>query len=225
VTIQSNDPNHNPLTVALTGYAPAYQANAVVDATSGAIDSQLALEYTNLLQQTFQKKRRSAQDAYALYSTATAGVLPGNVVFPNTSVGRDADRIISSIQQHEEGRKIRRALTDRFKAMFADLSDTIDTVEGNPLPESYEVRLQPSARIASQYGRSSAAPVARKASTPRAIDAMPSGVPCAAWAQPERMVTAARRCANPCSPASCIAASACRRVCSGSDRNWCKRAR
>jgi len=31
----------------------------------------------------------------------------------------------------------------RFKEMFADLSGTIDTVDGNPLPASYEVRLIP----------------------------------------------------------------------------------
>jgi cell division transport system permease protein len=33
----------------------------------------------------------------------------------------------------------------RFKQMFADLSGTIDSVDGNPLPASYEVRLRPSA--------------------------------------------------------------------------------
>ena len=32
--------------------------------------------------------------------------------YPDTAVGRDADRIISSIQQAQEGRKIRRALTN-----------------------------------------------------------------------------------------------------------------
>jgi len=35
--------------------------------------------------------------------------------YPNTTVGRDADRIISSIQQQEESRKIRRALTNGAK--------------------------------------------------------------------------------------------------------------
>ena len=37
----------------------------------------------------------------------------------------------------------------RFKQMFADLSGTIDTVDGNPLPASYEVRLAPSASAGS----------------------------------------------------------------------------
>ncbi|MCE9612073.1 MAG: DUF1501 domain-containing protein [Chthoniobacter sp.] len=90
-----NDPTGGA--VALSGYAQDYAANAFVDATSGAIDSQLALEYTNLLQQTFQKKRRGARDAYALYSTATAGALPGNVVFPNTSVGRQLQQVAKAI--------------------------------------------------------------------------------------------------------------------------------
>jgi peroxiredoxin len=49
--------------------------------------------------------------------------------YPNTSVGRDADRIISSIQQHEEGRKIRRALTDGTK--FPDFAEK--DLQGNPL--------------------------------------------------------------------------------------------
>ena len=49
--------------------------------------------------------------------------------YPNTSVGRDADRIISSIQQHEEGRKIRRALVDGTK--FPDFAEK--DLQGNPL--------------------------------------------------------------------------------------------
>ncbi len=90
-----NDPTGGA--VALAGYAQNYSGNTVSDAVSGSIDSQLALEYTNLLQQTFQKKRRSAQDAYALYSAATAPALPGNVVFPNTSMGRQLKQVAKAI--------------------------------------------------------------------------------------------------------------------------------
>jgi cell division transport system permease protein len=36
----------------------------------------------------------------------------------------------------------------RFKRTFADLASTIDSVEGNPLPASYEARLQPAAGAA-----------------------------------------------------------------------------
>jgi len=49
--------------------------------------------------------------------------------YPDTTVGRDADRIISSIQQHQEGRKIRRALADG--APFPDFSEK--DLEGNVL--------------------------------------------------------------------------------------------
>jgi thiol-disulfide isomerase/thioredoxin len=49
--------------------------------------------------------------------------------YPNTRVGRDADRIISSIQQHEEGRKIRRALADGTK--FPDFAEK--DLQGKPL--------------------------------------------------------------------------------------------
>jgi peroxiredoxin len=49
--------------------------------------------------------------------------------YPNTTVGRDADRIISSIQQHEESRKIRRTLTNGAK--FLDFSEK--DLLGNPL--------------------------------------------------------------------------------------------
>jgi len=83
--------------VALAGYEQTFQNNVVRDAVSGSIDSQLALEYTHLLQQTFQKKRRSAQEAYALYSAATSGTLPGNVTFPNTIVGRQLRQVAKAI--------------------------------------------------------------------------------------------------------------------------------
>ncbi len=84
--------------VALTEYSAAYSAiDPFLNATSAAIDSQLAQEYTNLLQQTYQLKRRAARDAYALYSSATGGVLPGNITFPNTSVGRQLRQVAQSL--------------------------------------------------------------------------------------------------------------------------------
>jgi peroxiredoxin len=52
--------------------------------------------------------------------------------YPNTTVGRDADGIINTIQQHEESRKIRRTLTNG--AQFPDFSEK-DLV-GNPLSVS-----------------------------------------------------------------------------------------
>ena len=52
--------------------------------------------------------------------------------YPDTTVGRDADRIINSIQQHEETRKIRRTLTNGAK--FPDFSEK--DLLGNPLSVS-----------------------------------------------------------------------------------------
>jgi len=52
--------------------------------------------------------------------------------YPNTAVGRDADGIINTIQQHEESRKIRRTLTNGAK--FPDFSEK--DVLGNPLSVS-----------------------------------------------------------------------------------------
>src|SRR5215475_813848 len=52
--------------------------------------------------------------------------------YPDTTVGRDADSIISSIQQHEETRKIRRTLTNGAK--FPDFSEK--DLLGNPLSVS-----------------------------------------------------------------------------------------
>jgi uncharacterized protein (DUF1501 family) len=79
--------------VALSCYEPDYVGDTAPsfrlrNATSAAVDSQLAQQYTNLLEQTWQQKRRAALDACAVYSTATSGPLPGNVIFPNTPLGR-----------------------------------------------------------------------------------------------------------------------------------------
>lgn len=80
--------------VPLTGYSAGYSANnGVTNAASAALDSQLALEYSHLLEQTFQLKRRGAQEAYALYAAATAAPLPGNVTFPNTILGRQLRQV------------------------------------------------------------------------------------------------------------------------------------
>ena len=51
--------------------------------------------------------------------------------YPNTTVGRDADGIINSIQQHEEGRKICRTLTN---APIPDFSEK--DLLGNPFSAS-----------------------------------------------------------------------------------------
>ncbi len=76
--------------IPLTGYDVAYNANELRAPTSAAIDSQLALQYSDLLSQTHQKKRRDALEAFAIYDTATkASPLPAAVdaAFPRSPLG------------------------------------------------------------------------------------------------------------------------------------------
>ncbi|HWB05427.1 MAG TPA: DUF1501 domain-containing protein [Verrucomicrobiales bacterium] len=83
--------------VGLSGYRAGYDSSPFNNAASTAVDSQLAATYQNLLQQTFVKKRREAQDAYAIYSAATGGTLPGSIVFPNTQLGRQLKQVAKTI--------------------------------------------------------------------------------------------------------------------------------
>ncbi|MEO5714696.1 MAG: DUF1501 domain-containing protein [Luteolibacter sp.] len=92
----SNEPEGGA--VPLTGYNAGYDANnGFSNASSSAVDGLLAQNYGNLLQQTYQQKRRTAQDAYALYHGATAGTLPGGITFPNTSLGRQLRQVAKAL--------------------------------------------------------------------------------------------------------------------------------
>jgi uncharacterized protein (DUF1501 family) len=83
---------------ALEGYTQDYIADqGFTNAASAAVDGLLARNYNNLLQQTYQQKRRTAQEAYALYHAATAGTLPGNIIFPNTALGRQLRQVCKAI--------------------------------------------------------------------------------------------------------------------------------
>ncbi len=87
--------------IALQGYNPAFSAtNSFEQVTSGALDSQLALEYANLLQQTYQTKRRSALESYEAFSAAISGTLPGNIAFPNSSLGRQLKVVARALLGH-----------------------------------------------------------------------------------------------------------------------------
>jgi uncharacterized protein (DUF1501 family) len=92
-----NDTDPTGGAVALTPYQPDYVGSDLVDAASAAVDSQIAQQYTNLLEQTFQQKRQTAQSAYAIYSAATAPDLPGNIAFPNTIMGRQLHQVAKAI--------------------------------------------------------------------------------------------------------------------------------
>jgi uncharacterized protein (DUF1501 family) len=83
---------------ALAGYLRDYDANNnFANAASAAVDGMLAQQYNHLLQETWQTKRRTALDAYEQYSAATAGALPGGVVFPNTSLGRQLRQVAKAV--------------------------------------------------------------------------------------------------------------------------------
>jgi uncharacterized protein (DUF1501 family) len=83
---------------ALTGYKAGYDPNNdFTNAASSAVDGMLAQQYSHLLQGTYQQKRRTAQDAYAIYSSATQGTLPGNITFPNTSLGRQLRQVCKAL--------------------------------------------------------------------------------------------------------------------------------
>lgn len=93
-----NDQQPDGGATALAGYNAGYDPNnGFANASSTAVDGQLAVTYQNLLQQTFQLKRREAMEAYAIYSAATASSLPGNVAWPNTSLGRQLKQVARTI--------------------------------------------------------------------------------------------------------------------------------
>jgi len=82
----------------LTGYVKGYDSNSSFpNASSTAVDSMLARQYSHLLQATFQQKRRDAQEAYEVYRSATSGALPGTVTFPNTILGRQLRQVAKAI--------------------------------------------------------------------------------------------------------------------------------
>jgi uncharacterized protein (DUF1501 family) len=87
--------------VAMTSYNPDFSnaSNAALEqAVSAAIDSQLALTYTNLLEQTLITRKRAALDAYALFSSATSAPLPAQASFPNTTLGNQLRMVAQTIQ-------------------------------------------------------------------------------------------------------------------------------
>ncbi|MDB6076452.1 MAG: hypothetical protein JWO82_199 [Akkermansiaceae bacterium] len=93
-----NDQEPEGGAVPLRGYASGYVADdGLTNATSTAVDRMLAQQYSNLLQSTYQQKRRDAQDAYAIYASATSGDLPGGIVFPNTSLGRQLHQVAKAL--------------------------------------------------------------------------------------------------------------------------------
>lgn len=84
--------------VGLTSYNFGWkQYNDIQNNLGTAVDSQLAQQYANLLQQTFNTRKKQALDAYHDFSTATASPVSG-VTFPNTSLGYRMRMIARAIQ-------------------------------------------------------------------------------------------------------------------------------
>lgn len=85
--------------VALSGYNRNWQRYGVVpNATSAAVDGQLAQQYSNLLAQTFNTRKKQALDAYEIFSTSTSAALPAGATFPNTSLGYRLRMVAKAIQ-------------------------------------------------------------------------------------------------------------------------------
>ncbi|MEX1119018.1 MAG: DUF1501 domain-containing protein [Terrimicrobiaceae bacterium] len=62
-----------------------------------AVDSQLGMDYQNLLERTFANKTRNAIEAYQVFQEATSLPLPGNVTFPNTQIGNSFRMVARTI--------------------------------------------------------------------------------------------------------------------------------
>jgi uncharacterized protein (DUF1501 family) len=62
-----------------------------------AMDSQLAMEYGNLLEKTFARKSAKAIDAYKIFQQATGIALPFGVAFPNTQLGNSFRMVARTI--------------------------------------------------------------------------------------------------------------------------------
>lgn len=85
--------------VGLSGYNAAWeQYQDVRNALSAAVDSQLTQQYSNLLAQTFNVRKKQALDAYSIFATATAPSLPNGITFPSTYLGQRLQMIARAIQ-------------------------------------------------------------------------------------------------------------------------------
>ena len=85
--------------VELDGYRAHWQQyQDLQNALSSAVDSQLTQQYSNLLMQTFNTRKREALDAYNVFAAATAAPLPAGVTFPSSYLGQRLAMIARTIQ-------------------------------------------------------------------------------------------------------------------------------
>lgn len=85
--------------VGLTGYNSDWeQYQDLRNSLSAAVDSQLTQQYSNLLAQTFNARKKQALDAYQVFANATTPPLPAGVTFPTTYLGNRLKMIARAIQ-------------------------------------------------------------------------------------------------------------------------------
>lgn len=82
----------------MAGYNSAYAAGqSLMQIRSAALDSQMALEYQNLFQQSFAKSKKDAVDAYDAFTLATNVPLPSSVIWPNTPLANQLKMVAKTI--------------------------------------------------------------------------------------------------------------------------------
>ncbi len=85
--------------VALSSYNNGWQQyQDVQNVLSTAVDSQLTQQYSNILAQTFNTRKKQALDAYSIFAAATAPPLPNGVTFPSSYLGQRLQMIARAIQ-------------------------------------------------------------------------------------------------------------------------------
>jgi uncharacterized protein (DUF1501 family) len=83
--------------VALNGYNHSNTSNSLLGLRTKAVDSQLALNYQNLLTQSFNQGKGKAMESFALYNSATAQTLPNESAYPNTNLANQLKRVAKTI--------------------------------------------------------------------------------------------------------------------------------
>ena len=80
------------------GYSSQFQpGQSPLQIRSAAVDSQLALQYSNLFTQAFAKSKKDAFEAYEIFAGATSAALPGNPAFPATALGEQLQMVAKTI--------------------------------------------------------------------------------------------------------------------------------
>lgn len=83
--------------VALNGYNHSNTGTNPVGLRTKAVDSQLALNYQNLLAQSFNSGKARAMSAFAQYNSATSQTLSNEAAYPNTNLANQLKRVAKTI--------------------------------------------------------------------------------------------------------------------------------